>query len=228
MFPMMALAGMIPGIASAAGGLFGMFGKKNKNPADAANGYLDQIPGQVNPYYQPYMDAGKGALNTLQGQYGNLLNNTGDVYNKLAGGYKESPGYQFALKQALGAGQNSSAAGGMLGTPADQQQQMGIAQDLSSKDFGNYMQNQMGLYGAGLSGMGNINQMGFDASTGYGNMLGSILGQKAQNAFSGQAGMNQGRQQNMNDIFGGIGGAASGYFNNQHINDILKQLGFGG
>lgn len=178
-----------------------------KNPANAANQYLNQIPGQMSPYFNPYIGAGQGALNTLQGQYGNLLNNTGDVYNKLAGGYKESPGYQFALQQALGAGQNQSAAGGMLGTPADQQQQMGIATGLANQDFGNYMQNQMGLYGQGLQGMQGLNQMGWDASKSFAENLANVLGQQAQYGYAGQAGQNANRSGLLNNIFQ-LGGQA--------------------
>jgi len=63
------------------------------------------------------------------------LANPNSMYNKFSEGVQRSPGYQFKLKQALQAGQNPSAAGGMLGTPQDQQQQMGIANDLSKPGF---------------------------------------------------------------------------------------------
>lgn len=207
-----ALLAALPGIMSAAGGLSGLFGNKNKgNPADAANRYLDQIPGQMNPYYQPYMDAGKGALGKLTGEYGNTIDDPNSIYNKLAEGYKESPGYAFKLKQALGAGQNASAAGGMLGTPQDVQQQSQIGHDIADQDFEKYMERMNGIYNRGLQGEEGINQKGFDASTGYGNMLGSILGQKGMNAFTGQQGQNQANQANWSNFFGGIGQGVQGY-----------------
>jgi len=47
-------------------------------------------------------------------------NDPDGLYSKLGQGYKESPGYQFKLKQAMMAGDNAAAAGGMAGTPQHQ------------------------------------------------------------------------------------------------------------
>ena len=125
-----ALLSALPGIASAAGGVAGLFGKKGRNPADASNQYLDQIPGAMKPYYQPYMDSGSRSMGKLEGEYGSALDDPNSIYNKLSSGYKESPGYQAKLQAALGAGQNASAAGGMLGTPQDVTQESKIAHDI--------------------------------------------------------------------------------------------------
>ncbi len=185
------------------GGLAGMFGGHGKNPADAANKYLDQIPGQTQQYYSPYQEAGKGALGDLQNQYKDLL--SGGVYDKLGAGYKESPGYQFKLQQALGAGNSASAAGGMLGTPQHEQQNMQLGNDIASQDFNDYMQKQMGLYGMGLEGQQGLNQMGYNANTDYANMLGSTMGQKAAYGYAGQASQNQNRSNDWSNLFGGLG-----------------------
>lgn len=200
---------LIGGIGSILGGLGGLFGKK-KNPADDANRYLSQIPGKMNPYYQPYINAGRGALDTLRSEYGNLLNNPSGVYGKLAQDYEPSKGYQFLLQQALNAGDNASARGGMLGTPQHQQEAMQTAQGLASQDFEKYLHNIMGLYQGGLGGMQGLEQQGYGASTDYGNMLGSVLGQQAQNAYAGRAGMNQANSQNWSNIFGGLGSIFGG------------------
>ena len=194
--------GIGSGLGQAAGGLAGMFGRGQKNPADAANKYFNQIPGQTKQYYQPYMEAGKGAMSDLQNQYKDLLG--GGVYDKLGAGYKESPGYQFKLKQALGAGGNAAAMGGMLGTPQHQEQAMDTANGLASQDFNDYLGKQMGLYGLGLQGTQGLNQMGYNANSDYGSMLANLLGQQGQYAYAGQAGKNQQGSQNMNNIFGGI------------------------
>lgn len=193
------------GIGQLLGGLFGLFGgNKGKNPADSAMGYLDQIPEQMRPFFEKYMNAGGDALSSLMPEYQKLLG--GDVYNKLASGYKESPGYKHALQEALGASSNAAAAGGMLGTPMAQQNAMETAQGVSSKDFKDYMASQMGLYGQGLSGLSDINKMGYGANTDFANMLGSLFGQKAQYAYAGQDAANKAKSQNWSDIFGGIGG----------------------
>ncbi len=194
------------GFGQMAGGLAGLFGKGNKNPADAANQQLNQIPGMTNQYYQPYQQAGMEAMNSLKGQYGDLLG--GNTQNMLGAGYKESPGYQRALQQAMGAGNNAAAAGGMLGTGAHQQNNMETASDMASKDYNNYIQNQMGLYGMGLQGQQGMNQMGYGANTDFANMLANIQQQKAQYDYEGQNAKNKGNQMDWGNIFGGMGSLA--------------------
>ena len=41
------------------------------------NNYLNQIPGQTSPHYDPWENAGKGMLDPLTGQYTDLMNNPG-------------------------------------------------------------------------------------------------------------------------------------------------------
>lgn len=217
--------GMGAGAAGIGGGLYNLF-SGGPGIAKEANKYLNQIPGAMQPYYQPYMNAGQNAMGQLMGQYGQLTGSTGDVYNKLAGGYKESPGYQTALKQAMNAVSNQAAAGGMAGSPQAQLQSADVAGGLAQKDFGDYMSRMMGLYGTGLSGLSNINQLGFDASTGYGNMLGSLLGQQAQYGAMEKAMQNQKRGQGMGQLFGGLGTLAAGPLGG-YFGSMMGQ-GFGG
>lgn len=195
--------GLFGGLGQAGQGLFGLFGGNKNNPANAANKYLNQIPGAVEPYYSPFINAGKGAMGDLQNQYKDLI--SGNVQNQLGQNYKESPGYQFKLKQALQAGSNAAAAGGMLGTPMNQQNQMQTANDLAAQDYNDYIKNQMGLYGLGTGIGSDIFGKGYDASTGYGNLLGSTLGTQAQYGYAGQAGQNQGNANAWNNIFQGLG-----------------------
>ncbi len=186
-------------------GLAQLFGLgKGKNPADAANKRLDEIPGKTKGYYDPYMQAGQGALGSLQNQYADLLG--GNTQSKLGESYKQSPGYQRALQEALGGGNNAAAAGGMLGTPAHQEQNMNLASDIASKDYNNYLQNQIGLYGQGLQGQQGLNQMGYNANTGYADMLANLAQQQGQYDYAGQAGKNQQNSEMWKNIFGGGGG----------------------
>lgn len=170
--------GLFGGLGQAAGGAFGMF-NQGKNPADSANEYLNKIP---------------GSYGDLNDEYGKLMH--GDVYDRLAGGYKQSPGYKYQLDQAMAAGNNAAAAGGKLGTLGHQQLSEETAQGIASQDFDKYMQGQLGLYGQGLGG-----------SQDYANALSNMYGQQAQYGYAGQAGKNQARGSNIGDIFGGIGGA---------------------
>ena len=197
------------GAAGIGGGLYNLF-SGGPGIAKEANKYLNQIPGAMQPYYQPYIGAGQNALGQLMGQYGQLTGSTGDVYNKLASGYQQSPGFQSALKQALGAAGNQAAAGGMTGTPQAQLQAADVAGTLSQRDFGDYMNRMQNLYSTGLQGMSGINQMGFGASSDYANMLGSLLGQQGQYAAMEKSMKNQQRGQGIGQLFGGLGSLFAG------------------
>jgi hypothetical protein len=197
--------GLGSGAGQAAGGLYGLFGGNNKNPSDVAQGYLNQIPGQTQQYYQPYQQAGRQALGTLQGQYNDLLG--GNTYNKLAEGYKESPGYKFRLQQALAGAGNAAAAGGQLGGLGHQQQATDIAEQYANKDFEDYLNHQLGLYGQGLQGEQGLNTMGYGANTDYGNLLAQIKNQQAGYSFKGQNAENEGKKSSWGNIFSGIGSA---------------------
>lgn len=199
MFP---LAG-IAGLGQLGMGIAGLFGKGGKNPAEEANKYLDQIPGMTQGYYSPYQQAGLQSLGHLQTQYSDLLG--GKTQDRLGAGYKESPGYKRAMEQAMRAGTNASASGGMLGTPMHQEQNMELAGDIASKDYENYLRNQMGLYGLGLQGEQGLNQMGYGANTDFANLLANIQQQKAGYSYAGQAGQNQQSAGNWKNIFGGLG-----------------------
>lgn len=169
------------GMASAAGGLGAGLGSlfmgNQKNPADAAMGYFNQIPGTLEKYFNPWIQQGM---------------NPGQTLNDIGAGYKQSPGYNFAMQQALQGGQHAAAAGGMAGSPQAQQQQMQLASDIASQDYNNWMRNALG-----------IRQGGQQAGMGLGENLASNLAQQGQYSYAGQAGENQANQQMWSDIFGG-------------------------
>jgi len=187
------------------------FTGENKNPAGIANNYLDQIPAAMKPYFQPYIDKGKTAGDKLTGQYNNMTENPGDFYNNLGKGYKESPGYQATLREAL-AGANNAAAmggGGGLGTPGHENYAANAAGDVANKDYEAYINHIMDIFGLGQKGQQTEEQQGYDASKDYGTSIGNTLGQKAQYGYAGQAGENKNRSNNWSNIFK-LGGAALG------------------
>ncbi len=217
---------LLPGVLGAGKGIFDMFSNgNNRNPAKEANKYLDQIPGQTNQYYQPYIDRGREAGNDLTQRYGQMLNNPGDLYNQLGAGYKESPGYQTRLKAGLQAATNAQAAGGMEGSLQHQQYAAERANDIQGKDFEDYLNHVLGLYGAGLQGEQGQDERGYNAGTDYGNILSNVTGQKAKNAYEDANAENTRNGQNWSNIFGGIGSGVSGYNSYQNHQDILKLLG---
>jgi hypothetical protein len=218
-------------IGAMGGGLLGaglgQFLGNWQNPVNQAGNTLNQIPGQMGQYYNPYISAGNqalpqlqqqynqllGGLPDLQQQYGNAMSNPGGVYNQIQSGYQQSPGFQFALKQALAGSNNANAAGGMAGSPMAQQQNMQVASGLASQDFNNYMQNALGVYGMGLQGeqglyneglggLGGLGQLGYNASNEMANNLGQSLLSKSMLQYAGQNAQNQ----NQGSMWGALGG----------------------
>jgi hypothetical protein len=196
------------GLGAAGAGLGGLFSNQ-QNPYNSASPYLNQVPGTISPYYNPYIQAGQGALGQLQGQYGNMINNPMALYNKVASGYQASPGYQWQLGQGLNAINNVASAGGMAGSPQHQQQAGTLATGLANQDYYNYLNNALGsaqgMYGAGIQGLQGLGQMGLGASNELANSLGNNLLTQGNLAFSGQAAQNQAQGQEWGSIFGGLG-----------------------
>lgn len=199
----------LPGAAGNFAQFFSNLFGGNTNPADAANPYLQQVPGAVSPYYQPYIDRGNTAQNNAMGQYNQAVNDPGSLYNKISSGYKQSPGYQFRLNQALGGSNSAAAAGGMLGTPQNRQQDMGVAEGLANQDYESYLNHVMSLYGAGLGGQQHIGDLGAQASTGMANSYANSLLNQANNAFYGQQSQNAADSSGLGGLFGGIGSVLS-------------------
>lgn len=200
--------GMLGGqLGSMASGLFGM---NAQNPAQSAMPYEQQAMNQLPQYYQPYMDAGKGALSNLQPQYQNLMSNPGGMLNQMGQSFHQSPGFQFALNQAMRGANQASAAGGMAGSPQAQQQNMGIATQLGNQDYYNWLNQARGMYGAGLEGEQGLAGMGMQASTGLGQNISDILNNMATMQYAGQQQQNQNQGSGLGGLFGGLAGMMGG------------------
>ncbi len=173
--------------------------KKGANKARSAEqAKLDQQQAQFDQQQQnmqPWLDAGKGALDRLN------LASTGDMSN-----FYNSPDYQFTLDQGIktvNRGQVGNLFGGgqsadllRLGQGLASQQygdwwnrQAGLAQvgQTQSQAMGNLGQNFSQMYGQGMSNIGNINQ---SAVENQGNIWGNVVGQ-----LSGLFGQYQGQKQ---------------------------------
>lgn len=185
------------------------------NPSNAAQPYLNQVPGTVSPYFNPYIQAGTEQLGNYQNQLGQLTNNPGGFVNQIGSGYQQSPGFQFALQQALRAAGNQQAAGGMSGTPAAQFQAEQVATGLANQDYYNWLQQALGAYGKGLEGEQGLVQGGQLAGSQLGGILGQNLGNQAAFGYAGKAQQNQ----LLGGLLGGIGnliGKGIGSNNNQN------------
>jgi len=186
-----------------------MFG--GKNPANSAMPYLNQIPGQTQQYQQPYFDAGKSQIPGLQDQYSQLMNDPGGKMNKIGEGFQESPGFKFAMQQAMQGGGHAAAAGGMAGSPQHEQQNMQMATDLGNQEYNNWMKNALGMYGQGLQGSQGMANQGQQAGQSMADMIAQTLAQQANLSFQGQSQQNQ----NQSDFFGNLikGGGSLAAFN---------------
>lgn len=176
------------------------------DPSEDAMEYLNQIPETITPYYQPYIDAGSQALPSLQDQYSQLLNDPSGLISSIGSNYEASPGYQWSVDQATKAANQSAAAGGMLGSPAEQQKLAQNITGMANQDYYNYMNQALGLYGQGLSGTEGMAEMGYGASNELANSLAANLQSQAQLGYSGQDWENQ----KIGGIAGGLGTITGG------------------
>lgn len=184
------------GLGSLFGGLFGDSGA----PYNKAMEQYQQWGNKAEGTQQPYLNAGQGAIpqyqQWLQGQ-----KNPTEFINNAMGQYKESPYAHFLQQQAMNAGQNAASASGLTGsTPLFQQLQQN-AGNISSQDQNQWLQHVLGINTQYGQGQQNLMQGGQNAA----NALSNMYGQMGQNMGQGAYGQEAGRQQDRNNIFGGLG-----------------------
>lgn len=182
-----------------------------KNPADAAKPYLDQIPGVGHQNYDPYINAGRDASSRTKSQYEDLMNDPTGFINKLMEAYKPSEGYQFQKEQLGKEMSNTAAAGGIAGTPLDQQNQAAGIQGLLSQDQQQFLQNALGRFDTGLKGEEGIAGRGFDASKDLADLLGGSLNQQGGLAFQGQSQQNANKSSLISALMKALGMAGGAF-----------------
>jgi len=204
----------------------GIAGMSQGNPANAGNPYfnqandaLKQIPNQAGQYLNPFIQQGQNSYNALNPQFNQMINDPASLINKFGAGYQQSPGYQYQVDQATKAANKAAAAGGMLGSPAEQVELARNVNGIANQDFQQYLQNALGVYRGGLQGLGNFQQQGFGASMGLGDMITKALQGQSQNsmnqgAYNMQGAMNQQEQQGagLGSLMGGLAGLAGMFF----------------
>jgi hypothetical protein len=191
------------GASQLGAGIGGLF---QKNPYRDANNYIGQIPGETNKYYDPYFQAGKGALDQLGGQYGDLLSNPGQKLNDIGSQYQQSPGFKFALEQALQGAGHAAAAGGLAGSPEHEFQNQSIATGLANQDYNNWLGQATGLYGQGLQGAQGLSQLGFNAGNAQADSISQALAQQAKYDAEKKNWQSQNTAGSIGNIIGGSAG----------------------
>ncbi len=193
------------GLSGFLSGLFGNSGAPYQSAMDQYQQWGNRAQGAQNPFYQ----AGSGAIPQYN-QWLQGMSNPSQFMNTLMGQYQQSPWAKYSQQAGLRAANNMGSATGLTGSTPLQMQAQQNAQNISSQDMQNWLQNAMGIntqYGAGLS-----NEMGMGANAA--NQLTNLFGNMGQNmgeaAYGKQAGQNQ-DQSNMWDgllqmLMHGIGG----------------------
>lgn len=171
-----------------------------KNPAEAAAPYLDQIPGIANQYYSPYTQQGQQAYNTLQPQFSNMSTDPAAFLEHIMQNYEPSRGYQLKRDEGLRTASNTAAAGGMRGSMQDIGNESRLDDYLMSDDMQQWLQNVLGIQGAGMQGEQGFYNTGYDATKNLESDLANAMAQKANLEFYGQ----KDRNQSNNDLFSGI------------------------
>lgn len=192
-------------LGSMFGGLFG----GGKNPYQAGQGYLSQIPGMLGPMFNPYISRGQADLGRVNRQYGALTQDPGGFINRMGSGFQASPGYQYNVDQAMKAANQAAAAGGMLGSPAEQEGIANTVHGLANQDYQQYLGNVLGAYNTGLSGQQHLADQGLTAGQEYGSDLSNVAMSQAMLAELAQQYQNQQKQQQDSGL-GGIFGSALG------------------
>jgi len=177
------------------------------NPANAANKYLDQIPGVSHEGYDPYINRGQEAGGIMSDQFGKMSQDPTAFINELMKGYQESDGYKYQQDQMGRAAGNTAAAGGMRGSAQDTQNQQQITQGLLGQDMQQYLSNLLGAQKTGLEGEQSIYNTGFNASQGLTGDLTNILGQQGGLAYQGAQNKNKQQQDWLKALMSGIGTA---------------------
>jgi hypothetical protein len=181
------------------GNLFG-FLAPYKNPADAGMNYYNQIPGQLQQYLGPYATAGSNMLPQMLSQYGQLTSNPGGMINQIGQGYHESPGFQFQVQQALRAANSAGAAGGMAGSPEEQQGIAGTVNNLANQDYNTWLDRAMSAYNQGLQGEQGIYNTGAQSANSLAQSIAAALMNQGNMAMMGQNLSNQRNQGMFSDI----------------------------
>lgn len=176
-----------------------------EDPSKGAMGYLEQIPGVITPYFQPYVNAGTTALPMLMEQITKLVNDPAAIMQMLGSGFQESPGYDYQVQQATQAANQAAAAGGMVGSPMEQQQLASSIMGMANQDYYNYLNHIMKLYGGGMKGLGGLTKLGYKAGSTLATDLANVLESQADLSYKAARGQNLAKA----GLFGGASNAAT-------------------
>lgn len=184
-------------IGAGVGGLMGGFsgGKSSgmtQEGLDRAMQPINQIPGTMKPYYDPYINAGTNAIPGYQDMMKKLMENPNEFLAQMGQSYQPSPGYEWNKGQAEKGISNANAAGGLAGSPQHERMNAEMVSGLASKDYNDYMNRIMQAFGFGAAGTEGLIKQGGAMSQDLATNLANALIQKSNLQYGGEINMNQG------------------------------------
>lgn len=161
------------------------------------NNYANQM-NQMGNSYNPYVTQGQQAGQ----QFGDLSNmltqDPNALQNQIASGFQMSPYQQYLMKMTTDRSNMNAANSGMIQSPVAQEALNAQISALGGQFQNEYINRGMQSFGQGYQGLGNLNEMGYNA-----------LGAKNEYLGAGAAGRFQGdtsRRNAFNNMIGtGIG-----------------------
>ena len=185
-----------------------LFRSRRDNPANAAMPWQQKALDTQNYY----VHQGQGAGNQLNQQYSGMAQDPNAHYNDIMKNYTQSDSYKQKLQEGLGAAGNSAAAGGMRGSPMDQDYSGRLAAHLQGEDMQSWYNNLMGIETRGQAGQQHIADQGFNAAGNQANQYNNM----GNTAAMGKDWESQRKQAFMNQLMSllgtGAGAAAGGYY----------------
>lgn len=200
MFNPAAIAALVQG----GGALYNTFNRNN--PGKAANPALSQIPGYGRDAYNPFIQSGQQAQQQLSPQYEQMASNPVGQYNDIMSQYEPSSGFQYRKGQLNKDAHNTAASGGFAGTDNDIDHRSELFDALLSGDMQQFMQNILGIKGAGMQGLEGQASRGYNASGNLADYLGSAAGQQAGFDAYGQNESNTNRNEGLANLIKLISG----------------------
>jgi len=124
--------------------------------------------GNLNPFIQ----TGTGATNLLSSFYG--LNGSNPALGDSAlAAFSNSPDYKFAMKEGIGAIDNSAASKGGLLSGNNLRAVTEYGSGLATQNLGNYLSRLSGMAGQGIQAGGVLGQLGTNLGTGVSGQVGT-------------------------------------------------------
>ena len=202
--------------------LFNMFSGNQANKK--MNKQMGQIQGYGREAYNPFIQQGQQAGQQLNPMYSQMAANPSGQYNDIMSQYQPSAGYQYKQGKLNQMMHNTAASGGYAGTGGDQQQRGELTNALMGEDMQQFLQNILGIKGAGMTGLQHQADTGYHAAGSMADYLGSAAGQKSLFNMVGQGQNQANRNEGASILAGLIGGKDKGQ---GALGDIFSKI-FGG